>query len=348
MDYYVLWLISLEITNLQKLKLLKKYKNEKNIYENFQTILDNDLTLRKKINLKNIDERINILKKNIKENKFGVITINSEEYPENLKMIHEPPYFLFFKGDISLLKKDSLAIVGGRKHTVYGERVTRFIAKEAAKSDICIVSGGAKGIDSIAHIEALNNNGKTIAVLGCGINVIYPKINKNLFQRIEEKGLIISEFLPFDSPLAYNFPRRNRIISGLCNKLIVTEANNKSGSLITVSHALDQGKDIGVVPSSIFSELGYGCNMLIKDGADVIISRESLLNFLEISELNIKNNNHIIQNDILNIIRDEPIHIDQIFEKSQVDRNTLYRLLFEMQIKNEVVSLPGNYYARII
>lgn len=343
MDFYVLWLISLEIKNLEKINLLSKYKNEKNIYNNFNNI-------KRHLRIKDLDglnKRIDLLKEYLEAGN-KVITINMDEYPKELKNIENPPYCLFYKGNIKLLSKKILAIVGGRKHTPYGEQVTKFITKEAVLNDFVIGSGGAKGIDSVAHREALGNDGDTIVVLGCGIDIIYPKVNKRLFEEIEKKGLIITEFFLGTPPFNYNFPMRNRIISGIAKYLIVTEANYKSGSLITVNYALEKGIDIGVVPSSIFSELGYGCNMLLREGATPIISRKSLSEFLEFEERAIKKVNSLIQEEILHIIKDEPMHIDKIFEKAKVDRNTLYKVLFEMQIKNNVVSLPGNYYARII
>ncbi|WP_297631408.1 DNA-processing protein DprA [uncultured Clostridium sp.] len=343
MDFYVLWLISLEIKNIDKINLLKMYKNEENIYNNFENI---KRTIHIN-NLQNLTKRIQILKNYLNEGD-KIIVYNMKEYPEELKNIENPPYYLFYKGNIELLNKKILSIVGGRKHTSYGEQVTKFITKEAVLNGYVIGSGGARGIDSIAHKEALENGGETIAVLGCGIDVLYPKGNKKLFSELEKRGLIVTEFFLGTPPFSYNFPMRNRIISGIARYLIVTEANYKSGSLITVNYALEKGIEIGVVPSSIFSELGYGCNMLLKEGAVPIISRQSLSDFLKFEEKNIRKVNSLIEEEILTIIRDEPMHIDKIFEKAKVDRNTLYKVLFEMQIKNNIVSLPGNYYARII
>ncbi|MGL5416659.1 MAG: DNA-processing protein DprA [Clostridium sp.] len=343
MEFYVLWLISLEVKNSLKIKLIENYGDEKSVFDNFYEIK------KEYKDVQNVaEEKIKELKKILLEENISYTTYRDKIYPELLKDIKNPPYVLFYKGDISLVKTECMAIIGGRKHSPYAERATRFISREAVFQGYTIVSGGARGIDSIAHKETLGNNGKTIAVLGSGINVIYPRENKKLFEEIIKSGLLISEFLPNTEPYARNFPRRNRIISGLSKKLVVTEASKSSGSLITVNFALEQSREVGAIPSPIFSEYGEGSNLLISDGATPIISRETLHVFLGLDKIKIKSVNSLIQNEILNIIRDEPIHIDQIFEKSQVDRNTLYRLLFEMQIKNEVVSLPGNYYARII
>ncbi|MGL4849067.1 MAG: DNA-processing protein DprA [Clostridium sp.] len=343
MEFYVLWLISLEIKNSIKIRLLKYYENEKNVFDNFDEIR------RSYKDVRDIDNnKIKDLKKILLEKGISYTTYGDDKYPELLLDIKNPPYVLFYKGDISLVKGECVAIIGGRQHSLYAERATRFIARESSFQGFTIVSGGARGIDSIAHKEALINKGKTIVVLGSGIDVIYPKENKRLFEKVIEEGLLISEFMPGTEPYSKNFPRRNRIISGLSQKLILTEASKKSGSLITVNFAINQNREVGIVPSQIFSEYGEGSNLVLADGASPIVSRETLQAFLGLKKVKIKSMNSLIQNEILNIIRDEPVHIDQIFEKSQVDRNTLYRLLFEMQIKNEVVSLPGNYYARII
>ncbi|MGL4873869.1 MAG: DNA-processing protein DprA [Clostridium sp.] len=343
MEFYVLWLISLEIKNSIKIKLLEYYDNEKNIFDNFDEIK------RSYKNIKDIEHaKVKEFKKILLDKEIFYIVYGDEEYPELLKEIKNPPYVIFYKGNIALMKEECVSIIGGRNHSLYAERATRFIAREASFQGCTIVSGGARGIDSIAHKEALMNKGKTIAVLGSGIDVVYPKENKRLFEEIIKNGLLISEFMPGTEPYSKNFPRRNRIISGLSKKLILTEASKKSGSLITAGFALSESRDIAVVPSQIFSEYGEGSNLLLADGATPIVSRETLQAFLNLKKVSIKSMNSLIQNEILNIIRDEPMHIDQIFEKSQVDRNTLYRLLFEMQIKNEIVSLPGNYYARTI
>lgn len=351
MEKYILWLMLVECTNLQKIKLLSIFSDEKEIFDNFEEIIKVYLKKYKTINEENkykILEKALKLEENLKLNGIGFISIKDSKYPSSLRKISEPPYVIFYKGNIDLLNKRRVAIVGSRKNSIYGERATRVIAKELAKNDICIVSGGALGIDTVAHDETLKNNGDTIAVLGCGIDIVYPYRNKNLFKTIEEKGLMISEFLPGTKPYSYNFPRRNRIISGLSEIIVVTEATKKSGSLITVNCALDQGKEVIVVPQSIFSESGYGANLLIKDGANLYTSMEDLYLLLGIDSSNVDNSeNKPYKNKILQIITDEPMHIDDIFTKSQVDRNTLYGLLFELQTKSQIISLPGNYYARV-
>ena len=235
---FKIWLLMLNINDKNKLNLLKIYHNEMEIYENLETILIEENI---KINSKEIyDKKIALNKAEeillyINKENIGFITINDKEYPEKLKEIEIPPYGLFYKGDINLLNTRTIAIVGSRLCTNYGIEVTKLLTKELNGYNITIVSGGAKGIDSVAHSTSVYEEGKTIVVLGCGIDVVYPYSNRFLFKDIEKSGLIISEFLPKVAPLKYNFPRRNRIISALSELVIVVEASEKSGSLITAN-----------------------------------------------------------------------------------------------------------------
>ena len=350
MNSYQIWLITNEITNACKIDLINKYNNEENIYNNIDNIIRNEEF--KKYNLNKLKEysldkeeelKIELLKEDIK-----YVTYSDEKYPIKLREINNPPYVLFYKGDIELLNFNMAAIVGSRKNSMYGKEVTKVIVSELKKINFGVISGVAYGIDSIAHREILRLNGKTIGILGCGVDIIYPKINRDLYTNIIKDGLLISEFLPGTKPLSYNFPRRNRIISGLSEGVIVIEASNKSGSLITVNYALEQNKNVMAVPGSIFNEGSKGCNLLIRDGAFPFLEREDLYSFFNITK--VKENNigkNSIENQLLNVIQKEPIHIDKIIESVKVDRIALFELLFELQNKNEIICLPGNYYAKI-
>lgn len=213
--------------------------------------------------------------------KYNVIEVNmkSKYYPERLRHIINPPKSIFCLGNMSLLNYDkNIAIIGSRRFSKYGERATREFAYSLAKEDICVVSGFAKGIDSIAHTSCLSANGKTIAVLGSGLNVIYPKENTYLFNKIiENDGLIISEYPLGTKPQKQHFPTRNRIISGLSDGVLVIEAKEKSGTNITVDFALEQGKDVFVIPGSIYSKTSDGTNFLIKEGAIPVTSYKDIL-----------------------------------------------------------------------
>lgn len=199
---------------------------------------------------------------------FRKITKNDELYPNKLKQIIDPPQVLYYLGDIMLLQNNCLAIVGCRNASQYGIKIAKIFANEISKAGITIVSGLARGIDTTAHKYALSSIGKTIAVLGCGIDIIYPRENEGLFKDIiNNGGLIISEFEPGTAPLKENFPKRNRIISALSEGILVVEAKKRSGTMITVDCALEQGKDVFVIPGNIDSLNSVGTNELIKEGA---------------------------------------------------------------------------------
>lgn len=217
------------------------------------------------------------LKSIIESNKSEYITLIGDKYPSRLKSIYKPPFVLFYKGDISLLNTEckTIGVVGSRENSDYGKRVTEKLVKELVKEDCVIISGLAKGIDSIAHRACLDSNGKTIAVLGNGISNVYPKDNKMLQDEISNFGVVISEYPDFIESNRDNFPKRNRIIAGLSDGILVTEAKNKSGSMITVSRALEMGKDIFCIPSSI--EVESGCNTLIKEGAKLVECAKDIL-----------------------------------------------------------------------
>jgi len=341
MDNIVLWFILLQISNEKKINLILKYKDLQFLKENFQNI--EELKGINKVKEENIIELMSY----IVYNDIKFITILDEAYPKELYEDLIPPFVLFYKGDITLLKRRRISIVGARNCSQYGMEVTKFISREISKENICVVSGMALGIDAVAHKEALKYDGSTIAILGSGIDVIYPKSNRSLYYQIIEKGLVISEFLPKETPKPYNFPRRNRIISGLSEGVIVAEASCKSGTLITVDHAISQNRKVMVVPGSIFNKKSEGCNKLIRDGAESFTEPEDLKQYF-----NIKNNQksdtkiNILKESLFKVISDEPKHLDDILSRVKVDRKVLFELLFEMQNRNEIICLPGNYYAK--
>ncbi len=201
----------------------------------------------------------------------------SEVYPALLRLIKKPPKTLYYRGDISLCNTPCLAVVGARKGTAYGKDAAYRLAKRVAELGITVVSGMALGIDSAAHQGALDAGGKTIAVLGFGMDVCYPKANKKMMDDIISKGLALSEYPPATPPLAFHFPERNRIISGLSQAVVVVEAALSSGSLITAELALEQGKEVYAVPGSINSIYSLGTNKLIQDGAAPLVVIDDVL-----------------------------------------------------------------------
>lgn len=213
----------------------------------------------------------------LRRNQVDYLTIYDSHYPEALRTLYRPPLVLFYQGDIQLLKERKMAVVGSRTPTHYGEQACIYFVRELVRKGVCIVSGLARGIDGLAHREAIRSGGKTIAVLGSGILNIYPKAHQELAGTIAEKHLLISEYPPFEPPRKTHFPFRNRIVSGLSEGVLVIEAAKRSGTLITCDFALEQGKDVYAVPGSIFSEKSRGTNELIQQGAKLVQTIEDIL-----------------------------------------------------------------------
>lgn len=218
------------------------------------------------------EDRVEYLIEYLEKKKIRIVTKYDEEYPNKLRNVSNQPYVLYSKGDLSKLNTSAIGIsvVGARKATSYGKWVTENIVRELSEKGISIISGMAYGIDSIAHRVSLDKGEYTVAVLGSGIDVIYPAKNKKLYYDIEEKGCILSEFAPGTKPMGYNFPLRNRIISGLGDGVLVVEAGIKSGSLITATCGAEQGKEVFAVPGNIDSIYSKGTNRLIRDGAKIV------------------------------------------------------------------------------
>ena len=206
---------------------------------------------------------------------IGICSIENPEYPVLLKEIYDPPMLLYTIGRRELLKTQMFSIVGARRASAYGEKAALKIGQDIASSGFTVVSGMALGIDARAHQGALRAGGNTIAVLGCGVDICYPAENKKLWNQIQKEGLLISEYPPGTEPKAGLFPRRNRLISGLSKGVVIVEAGEKSGSLITAGEALEQGRDIYAVPGSIFSYVSRGTNQLIRDSAAMLILQAS-------------------------------------------------------------------------
>ncbi|WP_223588528.1 DNA-processing protein DprA [Neobacillus bataviensis] len=219
-----------------------------------------------------------------KTNDISVITIFDKEYPSNLKEIFQPPWALFAKGDLSLLKKEPrLAVVGSRQATQYGKNAIRLLFPELIENDVLIVSGLAKGIDALAHEYAIKNGGNTIAIIAGGLYHIYPKDNMNLALEMMKTQLVLSEYPPDTKPLRWHFPARNRIISGLSNGTFIIEAKRKSGSLITANYAVNEGRDVFSLPGSIFNPYSIGANELIQHGAKLVTKAEDILEELRLN-----------------------------------------------------------------
>lgn len=351
---YDLWLILLKMTGSQKINLIDRYETAENIYNNFEYMQKSEEFFEekiKKVNKKDLYDEVCKTEEILYKKGIGFISYANPLYKEKLKGILDPPYFLFYKGNIEVINNNSIGVVGARNCSNYGITATKVLTKELITNNITLISGGAKGIDSVAHKTALENGGINICVLGCSVDKVYPAENRKLFSQIQEKGVVISEYMINTPPLRFNFPRRNRIISGLSGGIIVTEASVKSGSLITARIALRQKKKVIIVPGSIFYDGSKGSNEFLKEEETVICSgAEDLRNILSLNH-DIKIRPMIKSPEkrkIISCLSDVPMHIDDIFRKTCFERGALYAMLFEMQIKDEIICLPGNYYVKII
>ncbi|HHV60668.1 MAG TPA: DNA-protecting protein DprA [Clostridiaceae bacterium] len=287
-------------------------------------------------------------------NKIEIITFKSEIYPECLKNTYDPPVVLYVRGKL-IPDEHCIGIVGSRRATCYGLEMAENIAFELAQAGITVVSGMARGIDSHAHYGAIKAGGRTIAVFGCGLDTVYPKENSNLMEQIIKSGAVISEYTVGTQPLNYNFPARNRIISGLSLGVAVIEAGEKSGSLITADYALEQGREVFAVPGNINRWNSKGTNNLIKEGAKMVTCADDILEEISYIEnikrkINISGKSNIISNigkderKILDILKYEELHIDDISELTGISINTLNSLVIMMELKGLVEQMPGNIY----
>ena len=282
---------------------------------------------------------------------YDFITINDDIYPECLKEISDPPEKLYYKGNLELLKSERMiAVVGTRNPSSYGKLCCEYMIKKMSKADITIVSGFAKGIDSIAHKTSLITGTKTIAVIASGLDIVYPASNLSLYREIEEKGLILTEYETGTKPFKGNFPQRNRIIAGLSKGVIVVESKDRGGSLITADLALEYNRDVYAVPGDIFSEYSKGCNNLIRDA-----KAKSLSNIKELLEdYNWENKEEVKslkftknQDLILNSLSTEK-SFDQILEETKIAQAEILSELINLEIMGLIKSIAGGRYKKIL
>ncbi len=278
-----------------------------------------------------------------------IITLNDENYPENLKEIPDPPPVLYVKGNLPV-SKNSISFVGTRKFSSYGKYVTKKLIGEL--DHVNIVSGLASGIDTIAHQTALETGNMTTAVLGCGIDIVYPPENYKLYKKIEEEGTILSEFPIGTKPSKYTFPQRNRIVAGLSYGTVVVEAPKKSGSLITAKLANEYGRIVFAVPTNINNPYGEGNNKLLKDGAYPLTSGKDIYNQIpylerkEIYNLEIELEISDIEKKVLELTY-EPVHIDYIVQNTGVPLNEIMLVLFDLEMKDLIINDNGMYFRNI-
>ncbi len=280
------------------------------------------------------------------------ININDKKYPELLKKIPDPPNVLYFKGEI-LPKEPCFAIVGTRRFSSYGKQVALEIARDLANAGLTIVSGLAPGIDTFVHQSVIEQNKRTIAILGTGIDKksIYPQSNLKLSEKIlKSKGCLISEYPPGTPGSKFSFPARNRIISGLCVGVLIIEAKIKSGALITAHHAKKQNRKIFAVPGSIYSSNSKGSHYLIKKGAKLVESASDILKELNLG-LSMSDTDRLIigkcleENLILDVLKEEALHIDKIIKKTKLKTSEIISILANLEMQGKIRNLGGNIYA---
>jgi len=293
----------------------------------------------------------------IEKKGYHIITLTDPLYPSLLYQIHDPPPFLYVHGTIDRSIK-KISIVGSRKATAYGITITKRLAQELVSHNVTIISGMALGIDTAAHIGALAGHGKTIAVLGSGLEQIYPQKNRKLFQKISENGAVISEFSLNTGPEAYNFPKRNRVISGMSLGTIVVEAAGRSGSLITARLAAEQNREVFAVPGNINSFKSTGTHRLIKQGAKLVENVNDVLEeFQHIFTIDDKTKeicNRPVEaipelsgdeDKVFRALGPYPLHIDEIIRKSSMETGKLSSILMQMELKGIVQQFPGKLFS---
>ena len=308
---------------------------------------------------------------------IGFVTVDEKEYPGRLRDIPDAPPFLFYKGELPGQDKPSVAMVGSRKCSIYGREMCLKFSESLAAAGIDIISGMAAGVDGFAHRGAIKAGGKTYAVLGCGVDVCYPAMNRDIFDTLSGKqdcirtdktesggdnvksyGGIISEYYPGDKALPYNFPQRNRIISGLCDILLVVEAGKKSGTFITVDHALEQGREIFAIPGRIGDTVSDGCNSLIKNGAmmatepDDIIEElkshyEMLLTVEKKKKKTVKEKLSGEEKEVYDRLEPVPIGINEISGLTGVGFDRLSMILISLELKGLIKEVGKNLYIKI-
>ncbi len=288
----------------------------------------------------------------------SIICLDEQRYPQLLRAIHDPPVLLYCRGNLECLQQPAVAIVGSRAATTYGRRISFELGRDLARRGICVVSGMACGIDGEAHRGALAGGGSTIGVLGCGIDVIYPRQHARLFAEVADNGVLVSEYALGAGPEAFHFPARNRIISGLVLGVVVVEAARQSGSLITARLALEQDREVFAVPGRVDSFKSRGAHRLLQQGARLVSCADDIL-----EELDLAASMHTlpgpedsicqsvgtseVEQQLLSCLDVYPVNIDELVRLSELPPAEVHDLLLRLELKGLVRQLPGQQYERI-
>lgn len=353
---YEYWFANLKLSCKRKLQIRQVIKTAEELYYIEETAL--------KCYLEDKNERELILDsiktwkledeyRKLEQKGAWFVTMMSEGYPESLHNIPSPPYALFVKGKLPKEEMRSVAIVGARECTPYGEVMARDFAKTLARNGVQIISGMARGVDSAGQSGALEVGGTSFGVLGCGVDICYPREKIGLYMDLQERGGIISEFPLGTNPLPQYFPARNRIISGFADTILVMEAKEKSGSLITADMALEQGKDVYALPGPVNSRLSMGCNRLIRQGAGILLSPDELLVELGICQDKEEENDGQIkliletaEELVYSCLGLQPQNLDYLFNVTKIPISELLDVLMRLQLKGVVKEISKNYYVR--
>jgi DNA processing protein len=309
-------------------------------------LVENLVHIRAQVSLESVWEKI-------QQQGIQVLTWEDENYPRRLKEIAQPPPVLYLRGELRVEDEWAVAVVGTRRLTAYGRQVAEEVAGTLARSGVTVVSGLARGIDSVAHQAALNAGGRTLAVLGSGLDQLYPPENRKLAEQICQHGALLSDYPPGTAPDAANFPPRNRIISGLSMAVVIVEAGQTSGALITAAFAADQGREVFAVPGNINAPHSVGTNRLIRDGAHPMLDPQEIL---EVLELEMVTEHHAarvalpadaVEAQLFAVLEREPLHVDEIRARTELPIEKVTATLALMELKGMVRQVGGMQYVSV-
>lgn len=360
-EMYYYWLHNIEGIGKKTFQKILKYMTPRELYESNEEKPFPFLTEAQKQNIKMSKVKWDVTREweRLQRRKIEVTGLGQESYPDKLSQIPDPAPILYYKGKKDILDKPSVAVIGARGCSNYGSLVAKELGRQLATMGIIVVSGMARGVDSICQYSCLEHGGESIGVLGSGVEVCYPPENRFLYERLQKQGALVSENLPFTKPGPGLFPLRNRIISGLADIVVVVEAREKSGSLITVDTALEQGKEVYAIPGRITDSVSKGCNRLIKQGAGIIFSMEDFLEEIcPMLQKSYKNEKSILnpnlseeEKSILRALDVSYKTIEEIYNLVKKEFPTmtiiyLMELMLELQMKQIVKEESGYYYCK--
>ncbi|NLK20749.1 MAG: DNA-protecting protein DprA [Epulopiscium sp.] len=361
-SFYWAWITTIRgIKKDKMIQLINYFKSPEELWHKSKKELKDLSNLsEEELNILDKSKNPNQIKKwlyNLQQKNISYLTINDKKYPSLLKTIPDAPLGIYTKGELPTFEKGFLAVVGPRKCSEYGIRVTRKLVYDLVSKGFGIISGLAQGIDTEAHKATIEADGILVSIVANGVDICYPAFNKKLMESIEKRGTIISEYPPGTKPMPWFFPARNRIISGLSQGIIVIEAEEKSGALITADLALEQGKEVYAVPGSIFNSTSKGTNKLIQQGAKLVMNVEDILEEISIKPMDKRENTSqykdktigtlaMEENLVYDCISFEPSHIDVLSVSIKYPINRLQSILTLLELKGLIKQLPGKRFIR--